>query len=360
MPKFKIKNVKNETANNVEIDIFDDIDSSGWWGMSAKDLKAKLDEAGKVDQITLNINSPGGEVVEGFAIYNLLKRNSAKIIVNIDGMCASIASVIAMSADEINIADNAFFMIHNPWTYAMGESEDLRKTADIMDKMADGIISAYQNHVDLSAEEIKELMNAETWYQGQEAVDAGFAHNVYNAPAIAASVNVANFANVPEKYKNQIKKITNKKQKPQNGVNGDATMTEAEQKEMDDLKAKVEGLEEEKKTLETEKEESETEKKETEAKAQARKDELVKITDKFGAEIASKAQTGDLDFSACSALHIEALTATIAKQDEAIKAKGGSEGASPAKTDGEKAVGNSELSGLSSARAKNANAMKFV
>ena len=121
--------------NQVEVDLFDEI---GGWGIYAKELKDELSSmiGNPTEEVLVNINSPGGSVFEGIEIYNYLKGLPNKVTVKINSLAASIATVIALGADELEISESAFFMIHNPWTMAGGEAEDLRKQADVLDTVS--------------------------------------------------------------------------------------------------------------------------------------------------------------------------------------------------------------------------------
>jgi len=169
------------------IDIYDEI---GGWGVSAKDFKNALDDVGEVDGIELNIHSPGGSVLDGWAIYNLLKSSPAHVVANVDGLCASMATVVCMAADEVRMPENAFFMIHNPSGLAIGGAEDMRDYADLLDKMEGGIRAAYVGKTGKSDEEIDELMAAETWFTGSEAAEMGFVDVVTDALEMAAMNDV--------------------------------------------------------------------------------------------------------------------------------------------------------------------------
>lgn len=158
-----------------EILIYSDIGPEEWGGVSAKSIKAQLDKMGDADEITVRINSPGGDVFDGFAIYNLLAQHPAKIHVKVDGWAASAASVIMMAGDTREVAANALVMIHNPWTMAIGDASNMRKTADLLDQIKDSIITTYKAGTTLADEEIVSLMDAETWFDAQGAIDAGLA-----------------------------------------------------------------------------------------------------------------------------------------------------------------------------------------
>ena len=167
----------NQTAT---INIYGDITSWEWFDtdVSAATLSKQLEALGDVEQIDVFINSYGGEVAEGLAIYNALRRHKAKITTYCDGFACSIASVIFMAGDERVMNEASLLMIHNAWTYAAGNAEELRKQADDLEKITQASVEAYKAHSSLSAEEIKALMDAETWILPNEALEYGFATKV--------------------------------------------------------------------------------------------------------------------------------------------------------------------------------------
>ena len=171
-------------SSKAEIFIYDEI---GGYGVEANQFIQDIEALGEVEQIDLRISSPGGSIIEGNVIFNAIKRHPANVTVYIDGMAASMASVIAMAGDEVLMADNALLMIHNPWTVAIGDSEELRKEADLMDKMKSAIINAYSRS-NYSTEELEELMNATTWFTADEAMEAGFIDGTVEGLKAAASV----------------------------------------------------------------------------------------------------------------------------------------------------------------------------
>lgn len=141
--------------------------------VSAFNLSKELEKV-TAKTIEVYINSYGGEVAEGLAIYNALKRHKAKVKTYVDGFACSIASVIAMAGDERYMYPTSLLMIHNVWTYASGNSADLRKVADDLDIMTSSSIKAYKEHANISEEEIKELLDNETWLTADEALEKGF------------------------------------------------------------------------------------------------------------------------------------------------------------------------------------------
>lgn len=130
------------------------------------------------DVLDVHINSPGGFVWEGIAIKNHLTAHRADITVIIDGLAASMGSFIAMAGDTVKMHASAMMMIHNPWTVSAGEADDLRKDADMLDKVRDALVGAYMDKSGMSRNEILDIMNAETWLTAEEAVEMGFADEV--------------------------------------------------------------------------------------------------------------------------------------------------------------------------------------
>jgi ATP-dependent Clp protease protease subunit len=131
-----------------------------------------------VDEINVYINSYGGEVKEGIAIYNALRRHKAKVRTICDGFACSIASVIFMAGDERVMNEASALMIHNAWTVAMGNAAELRKTADDIETITQASVEAYKTVATISEDEIKALMDAETWILPKDAVDYGFATDI--------------------------------------------------------------------------------------------------------------------------------------------------------------------------------------
>lgn len=184
--------------------IYGDIVSWQWDDddTSANSFKRDLDALGDITTLRLYINSPGGSVFEGVTIYNILKRHKARIIVHVDGLAASIASVIAMAGDEIHIPRNAMMMIHNPWTLTWGNAVELRKAADDLDRIGGSMKQTYLDRAGDKLDEPKltELLDAETWLSAQECYDYGLCDFVGDANQAAACVSdelFAKYHNVP-------------------------------------------------------------------------------------------------------------------------------------------------------------------
>ena len=210
---FKAKD--NKTG---ELTLYGEISSSTWWGdeVTPKQFKEDLDALGDIETLNVYINSPGGDVFAGQTIYSMLKRHKAQVNVYVDGVAASIASLIAIAGDKIIMPANAMMMIHSPWTIAMGNAQDFRKLADDMDKIRDSMIVAYESRSALTSEEIAEIMDAETWLSAEECLEYGFADEIAEAKQIAASMDEKYFTvyrNIPDELKRPPDKEVNSSDK---------------------------------------------------------------------------------------------------------------------------------------------------
>ena len=168
-------------GDTADLDIYGDISSWSWSGdnISAANLSKQLEELGDVSQINVHINSYGGEVAEGLAIYNALRRHKAKVVTTCDGFACSIASVIFMAGDERLMSKASLLMIHNAWTSAYGvNANDLRKLAEDMDVITDRSKAAYLDRVSIGEDELSALMDAESWISPDDAVEKGFATGI--------------------------------------------------------------------------------------------------------------------------------------------------------------------------------------
>lgn len=186
--------IKNAAApDTTEVWIYQQI-GADWWseGVEAKQFCQELATI-KTANIDLHINSPGGSVFDGLAIYNALQRHPANVTSYVDGLAASIASVIALAGSKVVMAENALFMIHNPWGFAQGSAEDMRKCADVLDKCKDSIMVAYRNKTGLDDAALSAAMDAETWYSAEEAQSAGFVDEVAAELKLAASATTFDF-----------------------------------------------------------------------------------------------------------------------------------------------------------------------
>jgi ATP-dependent Clp endopeptidase proteolytic subunit ClpP len=184
--------IKAKSATKAEIIIYEQIGASFWdGGISAKQFSEEMKKIeASVTEITVRINSPGGDVFDGVAIYNRLKQHKAKKIIYVDGLAASIASVIALAGDEIIMSEGSLFMIHLPWTWAMGNRKDIENTLDRLAIVEDQIVNIYAKKTGMSRDEIKQKLEAETWMDADESIELGFADKKSEEESlpIAASV----------------------------------------------------------------------------------------------------------------------------------------------------------------------------
>jgi ATP-dependent protease ClpP protease subunit len=174
---YRITNLGTGTA---VIYVYDEI---GYWGTTAGDLVNELSQLQGVTAIDLHINSPGGEVFEGIAIYNCLRAHPAEITVYVDGIAASIASVIAMAGDRIVMGPHSQMMIHEGSGLCIGDADEMRKMADLLDFQSDNIAGVYAARAGGTVEEWRARMRTETWYTAETAVAAGLADEVAESPA---------------------------------------------------------------------------------------------------------------------------------------------------------------------------------
>lgn len=227
--KEKFLMIKNQTDTTADLYFYGDI-VSNWWG--AWDDTDQYPEAirdflkgqeGK--DLNIYINSGGGSVFAGMAIYNMLKRHKGHKTVYVDGLAASIASIIALAGDKIIIPSNAFLMIHKPWSWGMGNSNDFRKMADDLDAIQKGIMNVYEDNLVDGVEmaEIEKMVDEETWLNGNEASKyfSKIEVSEENNTAACASDYFKNYKNIPShfnkvltpsKSKNTVKTTKHKKE----------------------------------------------------------------------------------------------------------------------------------------------------
>jgi ATP-dependent Clp protease, protease subunit len=186
-----------DKADEATVYLYDEI---GMWGIAADKFVKDLDGI-KAKTINLRVNSPGGSVFDGTTIYNALKQHPAKVIAHIDGLAASIASVIVMGADEVRAADNAYLMIHDPWSIVMGGAADMRKEADLLEKVGGTIAKTYSKKSGADEDEILAMMAEETWLTAEEAMELGLVDSIYeekSGKAQAVMFDLSVFAKVPD------------------------------------------------------------------------------------------------------------------------------------------------------------------
>ena len=202
-------NIQNKAGETADIYIFDEI---GTYGVTAQDFISEI-KGLKDIPINLRINSLGGDVFDGMAMYNVIKRRESKTTVYIEGIAASIATIIALGADEVIMAENSLFMIHNAWGGTSGEAKDMRKTAETLDKITSELTDIYVKKTGLSYDALAEMMDEESWLNAQEAFDLGFIDTISDSIKVAAKYDVSKFKNITqEEIKNKLSiNINNKK-----------------------------------------------------------------------------------------------------------------------------------------------------
>lgn len=190
---YTIKAAADKTA---EIYIYEEIGDFWGEGVAARTFVKDL-TALKVSLINLRINSPGGNVFDGFAIYNALVRHPARVLVDIDGLAASAASYVALAGNEIRMAQNASIMIHNPQGGVLGDASDMRKVASILDEIKASIVGIYAARVKQEEEQIRSWMDAESWFNADQAKAIGFVDEITPNLNVSNSYNLSRYKHAP-------------------------------------------------------------------------------------------------------------------------------------------------------------------
>ena len=202
-------NIQNKAGKTADVYIFDEI---GSYGVTAKQFISDIKDL-KDLPINLRINSLGGDVFDGMAMYNVIKRREAKTTVYIEGIAASIATIIALGADEVVMAENSLFMIHNAWGGTMGDAKDMRKSAETLEKISTELTEIYMKKTGLSYDVVSNMMDEETWLNAEEAYELGFVDTISDSIKVAAKYDVSKFKNITqEEIQNKLSiNINNKK-----------------------------------------------------------------------------------------------------------------------------------------------------
>lgn len=191
--------IRSETSGDTAtIYVYDIIDA--YWGVSASDFTRAL-SAITVPNINLRVNSPGGDVFEARAMMAAIAEHPATITAKIDGIAASAATALTLACDAVEIVEGGFYMIHQAWTLALGNADDMRTTAGLLDKIDGVLVDGYVKKSGKAEDEVRAWMKAETWFTAQEAIDAGFAETLVAIGASntsARTFNVAAYANAPK------------------------------------------------------------------------------------------------------------------------------------------------------------------
>lgn len=208
--------IKSKTANSAELFFYGDIVSTAynpddWWSSGGPEDRAPqdvadfLNELDSMTEVDIHINSGGGDVFAGVAIYNILKKNTAKKTTYVDGLAASAASIIALAGNTVIIPSSAQLMIHNPWTNASGNANGLRSIADMLDQVTKSLINIYMENVKdgITEADIRSYMDSEKWFTGEEAAKV-FNVEVDNSAPVAAKIDSDFFNNYKNTPKNLI------------------------------------------------------------------------------------------------------------------------------------------------------------
>ena len=198
--------VKNKTKESADAYIYEEITSSDFFGgTSCKGFKDEIESLVPIKHLNLYINSPGGDVFEGLAIANFLKRQKFEIDVYVDGIAASIASVIAIGCGgRLHMYENSIIMIHKAWCCAAGNSDELKKISEQLEECDNSIFSMYKDRKNdsISDDELKEMIKNETWLDAQQCLEIGFAFDIIrNEKKIAAKLDSKycnRFSHIPE------------------------------------------------------------------------------------------------------------------------------------------------------------------
>lgn len=196
--------VKDEAGNETELLLEGVIASTSWWGDEVTPKAFKNELKKHTGDITVRINSPGGDVFAGVSIYNALVEHDGKVTVKVEALAASAASFVAMAGEDIIMLPGSMMMIHNPWTFAVGDKDELAKVVEMLEKTGDSIASIYVARTGKSEEEIADLLAAETWMTAQEAVDLGFATEAQEPKKPSVSDSIKNALSYASTVRNAV------------------------------------------------------------------------------------------------------------------------------------------------------------
>jgi len=209
----KFNAVHNEETKTSEITIYGVIGTS-WWNdsFSASDIDEALKAAGDND-IVINLNSPGGDAFDGISIFNRLKRHKGKVTIHVDGWACSAASIIAMAADELIMELGSMFMYHEASNIVWGTKQAMRKEADILEELEEGLIDIYMTKTNLTREEVRANLDAETWLSARTAVEQGFANRVAGEePTTQNTATASSSVEGKRGILNELKNVLNQQQ----------------------------------------------------------------------------------------------------------------------------------------------------
>lgn len=175
-------------------------------GLTAKAFAEQLKQHKNVKNINVRINSPGGNVFDATAIYNTLRSHGAKITTHVEGAALSAASLIAMAGDEIRMAEGSWMMVHDPSGVARGRAADMRKQADMLDRVKASLVATYATRTKQPSDEVAQMMTNETWLSASDAKAKGFADTISGATQVVAAFDPNQFSNVPQELRVSLQK----------------------------------------------------------------------------------------------------------------------------------------------------------
>ncbi len=191
--------IENKAADEAEVYIYGEIVNAAWYTNDVEASQFVKDFAAiDAKTIRIRINSPGGSVFAGVAIHGAIQRHPSKTIAHIDGLAASAASFVALAADEVRMAEGAMYMIHDGWTFAIGNKVEMRRTADLLEKTDGSIVRIYAGKTGRDESEISEWMADETWFTADEALEAGFVDEIEGVEPVKASFDMSRFKHAPK------------------------------------------------------------------------------------------------------------------------------------------------------------------
>jgi ATP-dependent Clp protease protease subunit len=196
------------TAGSLSVEIYDVIGADIFGeGVTASAVSAAINGETPYDSITVRLNSPGGDLFEGVAIYNVLKNSGKPVNVVVDGLAASAASLIAMAGDTITMGEGSMMMIHNAMAMAFGNADDFRRMSDTLDTVSASAADLYVGRTKMKKSDVLEMMSAETWMSAKDAVKYGFATAVQGKGKVSNAFDLSSFKNTPEELKEQAEPV---------------------------------------------------------------------------------------------------------------------------------------------------------
>jgi ATP-dependent Clp protease protease subunit len=197
--------VRSDSQNEASIYLYDAI--GGWYGIAAQDFVRELN-ALSAETIHLRISSPGGDVFEARAMQTAIRQHASKIVAHIDGLAASAATYVALGANEVEMSEGSFFMIHNAWAIVMGNKAEMTSMAKTLDKIDGSILSDYRSKTKKDEKQIREWMDGETWFTAEEALQHGFIDRIFTGDPVENKWDLSAYDKVPEALGRERESVT--------------------------------------------------------------------------------------------------------------------------------------------------------